>query len=93
MNTDLNTGTFPFFHKLAQRDEITPAMLYPYVDVHRLSATTDFLVNIFCQFSATPSDVFADYSDVYLQNNNGSNNANVIVRMLLKNRHIVLIIF
>lgn len=73
MNTDINTGTFPFYHKLAEREKITPAMLYPYVDVHRLTATTDFLVCTFCQFSASASDVFADYSDLVLAGRNDNN--------------------
>lgn len=64
VNTDINTATFPFYHKLAERDDISPAMLYPYVDAHKLTATTDFLVCTFCQFSASASDVFADYADL-----------------------------
>ena len=65
MNTDINTGTFPFFSKLAERDKITTPMLYPYIDVHRHTQITDFVINIFAQHSVSPSIVFSDYAVVY----------------------------
>ena len=77
MNTDINTGTFPFLSKLAERDDITPAMLYPYVDVHKLTRTTDFVMNMFGQHSSTPSEVFSDYKDIF-NAGFGTNDGNAI---------------
>ena len=65
MNTDINTGTFPFLCKLAEQEYITPDMLYPYVDVHRHTQVTDFVMNICASGSNTPSEVFMDYADIY----------------------------
>jgi len=65
MNTDINTGTFPFLNKLNEQEKITPDMLYPYIDVHRHTQITDFVMNICAKGSSTPSDVFMDYADIY----------------------------
>lgn len=65
MNIDINTGTFPFLCKLAEQEYITPDMLYPYVDVHRHTQVTDFVMNICASGSNTPSEIFMDYADIY----------------------------
>ncbi len=65
MNTDINTGTFPFLNKLNEQEYITPEMLFPYVDVHRYTQITDFVMNVCAKGSNTPSDVFMDYADLY----------------------------
>lgn len=68
MNTDIDTGTFPFLCKLAEQEEITPDMLYPYIDVHRHTQVTDFVMNICASGSNTPSEVWMDYADIYESN-------------------------
>ncbi len=75
MNTDINTGTFPFLCKLAEQEHITPDMLYPYVDVHRHTQITDFVMNICASGSNPPSDVWMDYADIYESNIVGEDKA------------------
>ena len=65
MNMDVNTVTFPFFAKLAEQKKITPDMLYPFIDVHRHTQVTDFVMNIFAQCSTASSDTQLDYEDIY----------------------------
>ena len=61
----VNTVTFPFFAKLAEQKKITPDMLYPFIDVHRHTQVTDFVMNIFAQCSTASSDTQLDYEDIY----------------------------
>ena len=65
MNMDINTSPFRFLDKLDEQEKITPEMLYPFIDVHRLTQITDFVINICAVASTTKSDVFLDYADVY----------------------------
>ena len=65
MNTDVNTATFPFFDKVAEQKRITPEMLYPYIDVHRHTQITDFVINVFAQVSTSDTDFGVDYADIY----------------------------
>ena len=46
MNMDINTSPFRFLDKLDEQEKITPEMLYPLIDVHRLTQITDFVINI-----------------------------------------------
>lgn len=65
MNMDINTAPFRFLDKLCEQEKITPEMLYPFIDVHRLTQITDFVINICAVASMPKSDVFLDYADVY----------------------------
>jgi len=55
VNIDGDSVCFPYYNKLAEQKKVTPAMLYPFVDIYRNTQTTDLLFNIFCQMSLTES--------------------------------------
>jgi len=60
VNIDINSVTFPFFAELGKKETLTEADLYPMVDAYVGTQVTDLLFNVFCQFSATPSDIMTD---------------------------------
>ncbi len=65
MNIDINTVTSPFLDSVAALDSPTEEDLYPFVDVYLNSQITHVLLCTFCQYSATDSDVFDSYVDIY----------------------------
>lgn len=65
VNTDVNSATFVFLCKLNEQEYITPEMLFPFVDINRLSQATDFVMNINAKWSNTKSETYFDYRDMY----------------------------
>lgn len=67
LNIDINSICTPFLNKVIKNQEITEELLYPFIEPYRNSFITDIMFNIFCQYSATDSEVFTTYADKYLQ--------------------------
>jgi len=67
MNIDINSTVFPFLENITSSGAVSEASLYSFVDQHMGSQVTDIAFNIFCQISATPSEVFTTITDKYLQ--------------------------
>ena len=67
VNVDINSTNTPFLNACAA-DGVEPFDdLYAYVDQYDNTQVTDLAFNVFCQYSATPSDVWTDSEDKYLQ--------------------------
>ncbi len=66
-NIDINTVVTPFLNRVVEREQVTPADLYPFVDQYGGTQITDILFNIFCQYSATDSAIWTTYADKYAQ--------------------------
>ncbi len=61
INIDINSVTTPFLSKVTENDRVpTVTELYPFIDIYRDTDVTDVAICVFCQYSATPSDVFSD---------------------------------
>ncbi len=67
VNIDINTVTTPFLNQTAEIEKVGEEDLYPFVDFYSDHGVTDLLFNIFCQYSATDSNVFTDYRAKYEQ--------------------------
>lgn len=67
VNIDINSTNTPFLNERAAGGTFDEADLYAYVDQYDKSQITDLAFNVFCQYSATPSDVWTDSVDKYLQ--------------------------
>ena len=67
VNIDINSVTTPFLNKASEQENISEETLYPYMEQYANSGVTDILIDIFCQYSATDSDVWTTYADKYLQ--------------------------
>ena len=65
LNIDINTVTFPFLQRIAAKEAVTEEDLFPFVDQYTGSAVTDVAINVFCQISMTPSQVWSDVLDSY----------------------------
>ncbi len=65
LNIDINTVTFPFLERVSKSDRVTEADLYPFIDQYVGTQITDVAINVFCQISMTPSDVWSDALDTY----------------------------
>ena len=74
-NIDINSVTFPFLEKLTEQEKITPDMLYPFIDVNRLTGVTDILLNVYCMFSSVKSDCLPDYVDIMENEDNWGDRA------------------
>ncbi len=67
VNVDINSTNTPFLNACAA-DGVEPFDdLYAYVDQYDNTQVTDLAFNVFCQYSATPSDVWTDSVAKYLQ--------------------------
>ena len=69
LNIDANSTRIPFLNSVvntASRETVREA-LRPFVAQYAGTQITDVLFNIFCQYSATPSEVFTTEVDKYLQ--------------------------
>ena len=64
VNVDINSKPFPFLEKLSEQERITEDMLYPFVDVYRLTGATDILINVYCMFSGVKSEFLPDYREI-----------------------------
>ena len=67
INIDSCSSINPFINELADRGAVTEADLYPIVDPYANTQVTDLFINTLCQYSNTPSKVFNDATDKYLQ--------------------------
>lgn len=65
LTVDINTVTFPFLKTVAEKERVTEADLYPFVDQYADTQVTDLAFDIFCQISMTPSRVWSDVLDSY----------------------------
>jgi len=65
VNIDINSITVPFLNNTAKQERVTEAMLYPLVDIYKETVVTDILFNIFAQSSATETEYWDSYSDIY----------------------------
>ena len=64
-NIDINSAVTPFLNKVAEENHFTPEALYPFVDIYAKTPVTDLVLNMFCQYSASPSFVWTTYADKY----------------------------
>ncbi len=60
INVDINSYVTPFLNSAAKRENADATVLYPFVDQYTGTQVTDLSLNVFCQYSATPSEVFSD---------------------------------
>ena len=61
INIDINSVTTPFLTKVTENGRVPDiSELYPFVDIYRDTDVTDIAFCTFCQYSATPSEVFSD---------------------------------
>lgn len=67
VNVDINSTNTPFLNACAANGTFNEADLYVYVDQYDNTQITDLAFNVFCQYSATPSDIWTDSTDKYLQ--------------------------
>ena len=67
VNIDINSTNTPFLNQCAADGNVSEAELYPYVDEYDNTQVTDLAFDIFCQYSATPSEIWTDSADKYLQ--------------------------
>jgi len=67
LNIDINSVVTPFLNKTAQNSVVYEHDLYPFIDQYANTDITDLALNVFCQFSNTPSQIFTDGIDKYLQ--------------------------
>ena len=67
VNIDINSVTTPYLNKMSEEENITEETLYSYMDQYTNMGVTDILIDIFCQYSATDSDIWTTYADKYLQ--------------------------
>jgi len=66
-NIDINSIVTPFLNNVSDAPVFTEELLYPLVDQSKDTFVTDILFCIFCQYSATDSDVFTTYAEKFLQ--------------------------
>jgi len=74
VNIDINSVTFPFFAELGKKETLTEEDLYPMVDPHADTQVTDLVFDVFCQFSATPSDIMTDAVERHNELNSNETN-------------------
>lgn len=67
VNVDINSTNTPFLNACAAKGTFSEADLYTYVDQYDNTQVTDLAFNVFCQYSATSSDIWTDSTDKYLQ--------------------------
>lgn len=67
VNVDPNTVIHPFLNRVCGKEHFCKDMLLPFVDQYADTEVTDLLFNIFCQYSATDSEVWGTYEEKYLQ--------------------------
>ena len=67
MNIDINSCTTPFLNKVSKEENISEETLYPYMDQYANTGITDILIDVFCQYSATDSEIWSTYADKYEQ--------------------------
>lgn len=67
LNIDINTAVDPFLGRLAQQPEVKREDLYPFIDQYLGTQVEALALDIFCQFSATPSEVWTDSHTKYHQ--------------------------
>ncbi len=67
INIDFCSSINPFINGLVDRGSVTEEDLYPMVDPYAGTQVTDLFINTFGQYSNTPSNVFTDAVDKYLQ--------------------------
>ncbi len=67
VNIDISTVVHPFLNRVCGKENFTKEMLYPFVDQYADTEVTDLLFNIFCNYSATPSQVWGTYEEKYRQ--------------------------
>ncbi len=60
LNVDINSVTTPFLQQVVANGDLKKEAFYPFVDQYLGGQLTDLLLNVFCQYSATPSKVFTD---------------------------------
>ena len=61
INIDINSVTTPFLTKVTENGRVPDiSELHPFVDIYRDTDVTDIAFCTFCQYSATPSEVFSD---------------------------------
>ena len=66
-NIDINSIVTPFLNRVSDAPVFSEELLYPLVDQSKDTFVTDILFCIFCQYSATDSDVFTTYAEKFLQ--------------------------
>ena len=65
LNIDINSVTTPFLNRTAKKPNLEKRDLFPFVDQYAETDVTALVFNIFCQYSATPSQVFTDGAALY----------------------------
>ncbi len=69
LNIDVNSTTDPFLNSLENKENLTEADFYPFVDEFIDTKVTDILFNINGQSSATDTEYFDTFADKYFQKN------------------------
>lgn len=67
LNIDVNSTTDPFLNSLENKENLTEADFYPFVDEFIDTKVTDILFNINGQSSATDTEYFDTFADKYFQ--------------------------
>ena len=60
INIDINSVVYPFLSAVAKLPQITEQDLYPFIDQYAHTHVTDIALDVFCQYSNTPSAFFTD---------------------------------
>lgn len=67
VNIDINTVVHPFLNRICEQEHFSNEMLFPFVDQYADTKVTDLLFNVFCQYSATDSEILGTYEEKYQQ--------------------------
>ncbi len=67
VNIDINSRTNPFFISLMDKEVVTEQDVASHLDLYTNHHITDLLFNIFCQYSATDSEIWDSYATKYEQ--------------------------
>lgn len=67
VNIDINSRCTPFFDTLLNKETVTRQDVTSFLDRYSKTNITDLFFCIFCQYSATKSNIFSDYAKKYEQ--------------------------
>ncbi len=67
LNIDINSVVTPFLNNTARKPVVHEQELHPFIDQYAKTGITDLALDVFCQFSNTPSKIFTDGVAKYLQ--------------------------
>ena len=67
VNIDINSRTVPFYISLLEKEVVTEEDVASHLDMYTSHNITDLLFDIFCQYSATDSEIWDSYKTKYEQ--------------------------